>query len=118
MCGESASVDLFDVNNFKDKISDSIGTFSYENVFNCDETGLNYSSLPDKTLCKGFRAEWKQDIFRARDCNASVLRQRRKVEATCDRESMHAELLQECESECSRCPVYAQLKGLDKQHGV
>lgn len=52
--GESADVDPEVVAEFKDHLSSIIGEYSLDNIFNCDETGVFYRSLPDKTLaCKG-----------------------------------------------------------------
>ena len=48
--GESADVDLDVVEDFKKRLPDFISHFKPEDVFNCDETGLFYRALPDKTL--------------------------------------------------------------------
>lgn len=48
--GESAGVNINDVNGFKSRIPEFIGDYQYKDVFNCDETGLYYKALPDKTL--------------------------------------------------------------------
>ena len=48
--GESADVDLDVVEDFKKRLPDLISPFKPEDVFNCDETGLFYRALPDKTL--------------------------------------------------------------------
>ena len=59
VCGESASVDQAVVDDFRANLSTIIGEYCPENVFNADETGLFFRTLPDKTLaqkgevCKG-----------------------------------------------------------------
>lgn len=51
MCGESGSVDQTLVTNYRaDKLCALLRQYPPENVFNCDETGLFYKMLPDKTL--------------------------------------------------------------------
>ena len=52
ICGESADVDLEKVNEFKEKIPGLIVGYSNENIFNCDESGLFFRSLPDTTFAK------------------------------------------------------------------
>ncbi|XP_053406380.1 tigger transposable element-derived protein 6-like [Mercenaria mercenaria] len=47
---ESAGVDQNVVENFKSRIPEVVGDYSLDDVFNCDETGLYYRTLPDKTL--------------------------------------------------------------------
>ena len=48
--GESADVDIVVVEDFQERLPDLISQFKPEDVFNCDETGLFYRALPDKTL--------------------------------------------------------------------
>lgn len=48
--GESAGVRVDDVDGFKARIPEFIGDYDMKDVFNCDETGLYYRALPDKTL--------------------------------------------------------------------
>lgn len=48
--GESAGVNIEDVNRFKSRIPEFVEDYALENVFHCDETGLYYRALPDKTL--------------------------------------------------------------------
>jgi hypothetical protein len=60
-CGESAGVDLQTVDNFSSHIPEICSDFKPCNIFNCDETGLYYRTLPVKTLsikgasCKGVK---------------------------------------------------------------
>ena len=59
--GESAGVDLQTVDNFRSRIPEIRSDFEPCNIFNCDETGFYYRTLPDKTLsakgasCKGVK---------------------------------------------------------------
>lgn len=48
--GESAGVDSDVVENFKSRIPEIVGDYALDDVFNCDETGLYFRALPDKTL--------------------------------------------------------------------
>ena len=46
------------VTKFKDCLSSIIASYNPQDIFNCDETGVFYRSLPDKTLaCKGDSAK-------------------------------------------------------------
>jgi hypothetical protein len=47
--GESAGVDL-QTKDFRSRIPEICSDFEPCNIFNCDETGLYYCTLPDKTL--------------------------------------------------------------------
>ena len=49
--GESASVDVEVVANYQERLPTIIGECDPSNIFNCDETGLYFRALPDKTLC-------------------------------------------------------------------
>ena len=52
--GESADVSPEVVAEFKERLSSIIADYDSHDIFNCDETGVFYRSLPDKTLaCKG-----------------------------------------------------------------
>lgn len=57
--GESASVDQTTVDQYRTRLPEIVNGYSPSNIFNCDETGLFYRALPDKTLgtkdqsCKG-----------------------------------------------------------------
>ena len=50
MSEESADVDLSVVEDFKSRIGEILVDYDPTDVFNCDETGLFYRALPDKTL--------------------------------------------------------------------
>ena len=50
VCGESADVNCVLVDDFKSRVPDILSGYAPENVFHCDETGLFFRSLPDKTL--------------------------------------------------------------------
>ncbi|KRZ77646.1 Tigger transposable element-derived protein 4 [Trichinella papuae] len=57
--GEYASVDEGTVNNWKECLFEILKCYEKRNVFNCDETGLLFRTIPNKTLavkndkCKG-----------------------------------------------------------------
>lgn len=56
--GESASVDMNTVEDYRQRIAEIIDEYRIEDIFNCDETGLlytDYRALQDKTdiSCKG-----------------------------------------------------------------
>ena len=52
--GESADVCQQVVSEYKDRLPSIIGNYDPQDIFNCDEAGVFYRSLPDKTLaCKG-----------------------------------------------------------------
>ncbi|CAG2205244.1 unnamed protein product [Mytilus edulis] len=57
--GESASVDTTTVEEYRTRLPDITKGYTQADIFNCDETGLFYRALPDKTLgvkdqsCKG-----------------------------------------------------------------
>lgn len=59
VCGESANVDQNVVDEFRSKLEKIVEDYASENIFNADETGLFFCTLPDKTLatkgeaCKG-----------------------------------------------------------------
>ena len=60
MSGKSADVDPKVVAEFKERPSSIIGNYNLDDIFNCDETGVFYRSLPDKTLVyKGDSANGK-----------------------------------------------------------
>lgn len=50
ICGESASINVTVVNEWKSKISEIVTGYEPQNIFNADETGLFYRALPDKTF--------------------------------------------------------------------
>jgi hypothetical protein len=52
VCGESANVNLNVVSEFKSKLPEIVKDFDLKDIFNIDETGLFYRTLPDKTLAK------------------------------------------------------------------
>jgi hypothetical protein len=49
--GESVSVDEEVVGDYRERLPTIIGEYNSMNIFNCDETGLYFRALPDKTLC-------------------------------------------------------------------
>ncbi|CAF1470575.1 unnamed protein product [Rotaria sordida] len=57
--GESSSVDITSVNDWIQRLPNITEYYEAKNIFNCDETGLFYKLLPDKSLtldresCKG-----------------------------------------------------------------
>ncbi|XP_065282735.2 tigger transposable element-derived protein 4-like [Dermacentor albipictus] len=51
MCGESGAVDSAVIEQYRNgKLQSLLQQFSADNVFNCDETGLFYKMLPERTL--------------------------------------------------------------------
>lgn len=50
MSGESACVNQCDVDSYRERIAEIVGSFSPKDVFNYDETGLYFKAMPDKTL--------------------------------------------------------------------
>ncbi|XP_064479058.1 tigger transposable element-derived protein 4-like [Ornithodoros turicata] len=50
MCGESGAVDMTIVENYSDRLQSLLQQYSPDDIFNCDETGLFYKMMPDKTL--------------------------------------------------------------------
>ncbi|XP_041377364.1 tigger transposable element-derived protein 6-like [Gigantopelta aegis] len=48
--GESAGVNHDVVDDYKERLLTIIGDFDSKDIFNCDETGLFFRALPDKTL--------------------------------------------------------------------
>ena len=61
LCGESASVDSTTVEEWKKRLPTLIDSYSTENVYNADETGLFFKLLPDRSMvlsrdsCKGWK---------------------------------------------------------------
>uniref|UniRef100_A0A2S2PSY6 Tigger transposable element-derived protein 6 n=1 Tax=Schizaphis graminum TaxID=13262 RepID=A0A2S2PSY6_SCHGA len=59
VCGESNDVNIDSVNEWKSKISEYVKDYDACNIYNCDETGLFFRAIPNKTLklkgeqCKG-----------------------------------------------------------------
>ena len=59
ICGESADVNLDVVNSYKDVLKQKLDGYEPRDIFNCDETGLFFRALPDKSFsvkgkdCKG-----------------------------------------------------------------
>ena len=51
-CGEGADVDELVVNDYKSRIPSIISRKNEIEVFNCDETGLFYQAMPDKTFAE------------------------------------------------------------------
>ncbi|XP_060844196.1 tigger transposable element-derived protein 6-like [Rhopalosiphum padi] len=51
ICGEGNSVDTSVVEKWLEKLKTLISDYEPKNIFNCDETGLFFRALPDKTLC-------------------------------------------------------------------
>ncbi|XP_033110353.1 tigger transposable element-derived protein 6-like [Anneissia japonica] len=52
VCGESGDVDQTIVTEWKSKIADLCAGYQPEEIFNCDETGLYFRALPDRTLAE------------------------------------------------------------------
>lgn len=50
MCGESGAVDQTIVSGYTDRLHSLLRRYSPEDVFNCDETGLFYKMMPERTL--------------------------------------------------------------------
>lgn len=59
LCGESAGVDSITVEEWKKRLPTLIGSYSMDNIYNADETGLFFKLLPDRSMtlskdsCKG-----------------------------------------------------------------
>lgn len=51
ICGESGSVVAETVEQWKEKLAAHCTGYSEEDIYNVDETGLFYCTLPNKTLC-------------------------------------------------------------------
>ncbi|XP_008181899.1 tigger transposable element-derived protein 6-like [Acyrthosiphon pisum] len=51
ICGEGNSVDTSVIEKWLEKLKTLISDYEPKNIFNCDETGLFFRALPDKTLC-------------------------------------------------------------------
>lgn len=51
ICGEEKSVDPTQVADWMKRLKPLCEGYEEKNIFNCDETGLFYRILPDKTLC-------------------------------------------------------------------
>ena len=47
VCGDSANVNLNVVSEFKSKLPEIVKDFDLKDIFNIDETGLFYRTLPD-----------------------------------------------------------------------
>ena len=47
--GEAASADSISANDFKNKLTELCSGYSSADIFNCDETGLMYKALPEKS---------------------------------------------------------------------
>lgn len=52
ICGEKLSSDVIGMKEFREKFQNLVDSESLtgDQIFNCDETGLNYKMLPEKTL--------------------------------------------------------------------
>jgi len=59
VCGESNDVSKTEVEKFKSKLPELLSSTAQSDIFNCDETGLFFRALPDRSLssksdaCKG-----------------------------------------------------------------
>lgn len=49
VCGESASVNIETVDSYKERLPEIVSGYESKDIFNCDETGLYFRALPDKT---------------------------------------------------------------------
>ncbi|XP_033117352.1 tigger transposable element-derived protein 6-like [Anneissia japonica] len=52
VCDERGDVDQTIVTEWKSKIADLCAGYQPEDIFNCDETGLYFRALPDRTLAE------------------------------------------------------------------
>ena len=50
ICGEAADISPVTIDDWKQQIPSIINGYKLDNICNCDETGLFYRALPDKTL--------------------------------------------------------------------
>jgi hypothetical protein len=50
VAGENGGVDSETVWDYKKRIPEKVSGYDKKDIFNCDETGLYYRALPDKTL--------------------------------------------------------------------
>lgn len=50
ICGESKDVDQQPVDNFREKLPEIIAGYDPKDIANCDETGLFFRAIPNKTL--------------------------------------------------------------------
>ena len=50
LCGDKAEVNQSTVTDNKDKLPSVIAGYKLDAIFNCDETGLFFRALPDRTL--------------------------------------------------------------------
>ena len=50
ICGEAADVSPLTIGDWKQRILSIIDGYKLDDTFSCDETGLFYRALPDKTL--------------------------------------------------------------------
>ncbi|KAL4234901.1 Tigger transposable element-derived protein 2 [Mactra antiquata] len=48
--GESAGVDVETVDSYKERLPEIVSGYASKDIFNCDEAGLNFRALPEKTL--------------------------------------------------------------------
>lgn len=51
LCGESADVPAIVAEDWKKKVAGFCEAYAQRDIFNCDETGLFYRALPNRTLC-------------------------------------------------------------------
>lgn len=50
VCGESGSVSPETVTEWKEKLPEIVSGYEPKDMYNLDETGLNFRAVPDKTL--------------------------------------------------------------------
>lgn len=50
VCGESGGVSSETVEDYKQRLPEILQEYDSKDIFNCDETGLYFRALPDKTL--------------------------------------------------------------------
>ena len=50
LSGDTLDVDPVTIDSWKERLPDITAGFKEEDIFNCDETGLFFRALPDKTL--------------------------------------------------------------------
>ena len=74
--GESLDVDPVTIDSWKEQLPDVTAGFKEEDIFNCDETGLFFRALPDKTLAtkgsKCFGGKCSKDRLSVLFCTSST----------------------------------------------
>jgi len=69
VCGESASVDDTVCQDWKQNLPDLYSGYSFDEIFNADETALFYRCLPNKTISwNPYNSDHKISFFRLKIC--------------------------------------------------